>query len=321
MKIKSSVIENKYIKLKTLNIGATIHEIIYKPKKLNLIFNLGSIKNYNKKHPFVGSTCGRFANRIKKAKFEINKKKYFLSKNEGKNLLHGGEKGFDKYHWKKIIHNKKKIVYEIVSKNLDQGFPGNLKVNCIYEIENNNVLIKYNYISDKYTHVNLTNHIYWNLNLRKKNKIYNHKLKIYSDYYLPVNKENIPNGKIKKVSKTNYDFRKLSELKYKMLINNFDYDNTYKLKKRKDNLAANLINEVSKIRVKIYTNQPGLQFYSGHKLNYKNRKKKLLPYQGLCLETQHFPNSPNEKKFPSTLVLPYKKYKYFTKIEINKIVK
>ena len=314
MKVKSSTIENKYIKVKTLNVGATVFEIVYKPKKLNLILNLKRKNNYKKKNPYVGSICGRYANRISNARFIIKNKIYKVSKNEKNNCLHGGKKGFNKKIWKIKSHSKKSIVYNILSKNLDQGFPGNLNLSCKYSINNKKISIFYNFYSDKLTHVNITNHCYWNLNKNKKKNIYNHNLKIFSDYFLPVNKLNIPTGKKKNVNNTYYDFKNLSNIGKKLLLKKNGYDINYIVNKRKDNLTAILSNKNSGISLNFYSNQPGLQLYTGQKLKFKNL---LFPFQGLCLENQHFPNSPNEKKFPSTLILPYKKYKYFTKIRLK----
>tara|TARA_B100002051_G_scaffold273583_1_gene312677 strand:+ start:84 stop:1037 length:954 start_codon:yes stop_codon:yes gene_type:complete len=313
VKITSSIIENKYIKVKTLNIGASIFEIIYKPKKLNLILNLGSKNNYKIKNPHVGATCGRYANRISNAKFKIKGKIYKISKNENNNCLHGGKIGFNKKIWKIDSHSKKSIIYKIISKNLDQGFPGNLNLSCKYELKNKTLSIFYNFFSDKITHVNITNHCYWNLNKNKKKNIFNHDLKIISDYYLPVNKFNIPTGKKNNVEKSYFNFNRFSNIGKKLLLKKNGFDINYITKKRKDNLTAILANKNSGISLGFYSNQPGLQFYTGHKLKFKNL---LYPYQGLCLENQHFPNTPNEKKFPSTLILPYKKYKYFTKIKL-----
>ena len=138
-------------------------------------------------------------------------------------------------------------------------------------------------------------------------------MKIISDYYLPVNKFNIPTGKKNNVEKSYFNFNRFSNIGKKLLLKKNGFDINYITKKRKDNLTAILANKNSGISLGFYSNQPGLQFYTGHKLKFKNL---LYPYQGLCLENQHFPNTPNEKKFPSTLILPYKKYKYFTKIKL-----
>ena len=327
MNIKSSIIENEFYKIKTLNIGATLYEVIYKPKKLNLILNLGSKENYKYKHPYVGSTCGRYAGRISNGKFQIGNKKYFTNKNEGKNTLHGGKKGFYKLIWKINNFTKNKIIYELNSKHLDQGFPGNIKVKCIYELKKNNFFIFYEYISDKQTHINLTNHSYWNLNLNKKINILNHELKLNSFTYLDVNKFLIPTGKINNVLNSSYDFRKFAEIKKKLNfipskkknytlneIKKNGFDTTYVIKKNKNNYVGSLKSNNSKIKLNIFSNLPGVQLYTAQKLKYK---KKLFPYQGICLETQFFPDSPNKKNFPSTLIKPKKKYKYFTKYNVK----
>ena len=327
MKISCYTIENKYLRIKTLNIGATLFEVFHKKKKVNLILNLGSKDNYKYKNFYVGSTCGRFAGRISKSKFIIGNKKYKLNNNEGKNLLHGGKKGFDRLIWKKIEHLKQKIVYKIQSPHLDQGFPGNLLVKCIFELKKNYIFIKYEYISDKLTHVNLTNHSYWNLNLSKKKNIFNHDLKINANKYLDVNNYLIPTGKINTVNNSINDFRKYSNIgkkiklnsikkikKVSKTINQSGFDLTYVKNKKPRNFIASLKNRESKIKIDLYTDLPGVQLYTSQSLKYK---KKLFPYQGVCLETQFFPESPNINKFPSTLTKPLKLYKYFTKFKIQ----
>ena len=134
MKVESSTIQNKFLRVQTLNYGASLFEVYHKKKKINLILNLGSKENYRYKHPSVGTTCGRYAGRISNAKFKIGNKKFNLNANEGKNTLHGGKVGFSILPWKKLNQTKDKIVYQIHSKDNDQGFPGNLVVNCIYPV-------------------------------------------------------------------------------------------------------------------------------------------------------------------------------------------
>ena len=137
MKVESSTIQNKFLRVQTLNYGASLFEVYHKKKKINLILNLGSKQNYRYKHPSVGSTCGRYAGRISNAKFKIGNKKYNLNANEGKNILHGGKVGFSILPWKKLNQTKDKIVYQLHSANDDQGFPGDLVVNCTYQLINN----------------------------------------------------------------------------------------------------------------------------------------------------------------------------------------
>ena len=322
MKVESSVIQNKYLRVQTLNYGASLYEVFHKSKKINLILNLDSKKNYRFKHPSVGSTCGRYAGRISNSKFQISKNKYILNSNDGKNTLHGGKTGFSKLPWKKIKQTKDKIVYQLNSPNNDQGFPGNLIVICTYHLKNKFLNIKYEYKSDKKTHVNLTNHSYWNLEKDKKQMIYNHELKLNSNKYLQVNKNLIPTGKIISVKNSVYNFLKFQNMKKKLSyfenkeidIKHKGFDTTYIVKKNSKNFIGFLKNNKSKIQISFFSNLPGVQLYTAQNLNYK---KKLFPYQGICLETQYFPDTPNKKNFPTTLIKANKRYTCFTKIKIN----
>ena len=322
MKVVNSIIENKFLRINTLNYGASLYEVYHKRKKINLILNLGSKNNYKYKNASVGATCGRYAGRISNSTFNIFDKKLILSKNDGKNTLHGGKKGFAILPWKKIKKTKNIISYQLISKDSDQGFPGNLIINCTYQLKNNFLIIKYDYKSDKATHVNLTNHSYWNLEKNNKNKIFDHEVRINSKKYLEINNNLIPTGKYKNIKNTIYDFSKFTKIRQKLnfLINRKvhqkmkGFDTTYVVQKNFKNYVASLKNSKTKIKIDFFSNLPGLQLYSAQNLNYK---KKLLPYQGICLETQYFPDAPNKKNFPSTLIKPNKNYKCFTKIVIN----
>ena len=322
MKVVNSIIENKFLRINTVNYGASLYEVYHKRKKINLILNLGSKNNYKYKNASVGATCGRYAGRISNSTFNIFDKKLILSKNDGKNTLHGGKKGFAILPWKKIKKTKNIISYQLISKDSDQGFPGNLIINCTYQLKNNFLIIKYDYKSDKATHVNLTNHSYWNLEKNNKNKIFDHEVRINSKKYLEINNNLIPTGKYKNIKNTIYDFSKFTKIRQKLnfLINRKvhqkmkGFDTTYVVQKNFKNYVASLKNSKTKIKIDFFSNLPGLQLYSAQNLNYK---KKLLPYQGICLETQYFPDTPNKKNFPSTLIKPNKNYKCFTKIVIN----
>ena len=321
MKVESSIIQNKFLRVQTLNYGASLFEVFHKDKKINLILNLGSKKNYRYKHASVGSTCGRYAGRISNSKFRIAKKQYILNSNEGNNTLHGGKVGFSKLPWIKLKQTKDQIVYQIHSVDNDQGFPGNLIVNCTYQLKNKFLIIKYEYKSNKKTHVNLTNHSYWNLEKIKKNMIYNHELRLNSNKYLQIDKDLIPTGKTKRVKNSIYDFlkfqnlgKKLNFFKNKKIdLKHKGFDTTYIVKKNSRNFVGSLKNKNSNIQVNFFSNLPGVQLYSAQNLNYK---KKLFPYHGICLETQYFPDTPNKKNFPSTLIKANKRYTCFTKIKI-----
>ena len=321
MKVESSIIQNKFLRVQTLNYGASLFEVFHKDKKINLILNLGSKKNYRYKHASVGSTCGRYAGRISNSKFRIAKKQYILNSNEGNNTLHGGKVGFSKLPWIKLKQTKDQIVYQIHSVDNDQGFPGNLIVNCTYQLKKKFLIIKYEYKSNKKTHVNLTNHSYWNLEKIKKNMIYNHELRLNSNKYLQIDKDLIPTGKTKSVKNSIYDFlkfqnlgKKLNFFKNKKIdLKHKGFDTTYIVKKNSRNFVGSLKNKNSNIQVNFFSNLPGVQLYSAQNLNYK---KKLFPYHGICLETQYFPDTPNKKNFPSTLIKANKRYTCFTKIKI-----
>ena len=321
MKVESSIIQNKFLRVQTLNYGASLFEVFHKDKKINLILNLGSKKNYRYKHASVGSTCGRYAGRISNSKFRIAKKQYILNSNEGNNTLHGGKVGFSKLPWIKLKQTKDQIIYQIHSLDNDQGFPGNLIVNCTYQLKKKFLIIKYEYKSNKKTHVNLTNHSYWNLEKIKKNMIYNHELRLNSNKYLQIDKDLIPTGKTKRVKNSIYDFlkfqnlgKKLNFFKNKKIdLKHKGFDTTYIVKKNSRNFVGSLKNKNSNIQVNFFSNLPGVQLYSAQNLNYK---KKLFPYHGICLETQYFPDTPNKKNFPSTLIKANKRYTCFTKIKI-----
>ena len=322
MKVESSIIQNKYLRVQTLNYGASLYEVFHKNKKINLILDLGSKKNYCFNHASVGSTCGRYAGRISNSKFKIGNKKFILNANEGKNILHGGKIGFSILPWKKLNQTKDKIVYQLHSSDYDQGFPGNLVVNCTYHLKNKFLIIKYEYKSNKSTHVNLTNHSYWNLEKNKKNMIYNHELTLNSSKYLQINKNLIPTGRSKNVKNSIYNFlqfenigKKLEYFRTKKLNIKFKgFDNTFVVNKNTRNFVGSLKNNNNNIQIDFFSNLPGVQLYTAQNLNYK---KKLYPYQGICLETQYFPDAPNKKNFPSTLIKPNKIYTCFTKIKIS----
>ena len=313
--IKSHTLENQFLKIKTINIGASLYEVIDKRKKINLILNLGNFKNYLKNKPYLGATCGRFANRIKNGQFKINSKTYKLSKNEGRNILHGGHQGFDSKVWKIKAQTSNSITYEYLSPHLEEGFPGNLKVQCKYQIHKNSLKIIFSAQSDQKSHVNLVNHAYWNLN-KLKTTIFDHFLLINANSYLKNDSSNIPTGEYKNVNKTPYDFRQFRHIGQQIELNRKAFDENFVLNKRQK-FAACLWSPHSGILLSIKTNQPGIQFYSGQYLRHKSSKKTLSPFQGLCLETQAFPNSPNNKKFPSSLVLPKKKYLHEVSFLIN----
>ena len=315
--IEAHTIENKYLRVKTLTMGATLFEVYHKRKKINLILNLDKVSSYKNNKNYLGSTCGRFANRIKSAKFKIKNTLYKLSNNEGKNILHGGRKGFDSKLWTIKESSKKSITYQYISKDGEEGFPGELTSFCKFSLQDNYLNVSIKAKSAKTTHVNIVNHAYWNLEKIKKN-IFGHSLYINSDYYTEMDNDNIPTGKKVSVNNSPYDFRKISNIGDKIKEKGSPFDENYIVRKQ-SRLIAKLISPKSQIRLTIFSNQPAVQFYTGQYLRFISTSKKLKAYQGMCLETQRFPNSPNNKKFPSSLLKPKETYLHNMKFQISDI--
>ena len=275
-----------------------------------------SLGSYLQKPPYFGALIGRYGNRIGNAKFSLDGKTYQLAANNGKNHLHGGIKGFDKVVWDATTFSDSmpSLVLTYVSKDGEEGYPGNLKVTVQYTLTDDDALkIEYTGETDKATPVNLTNHSYFNLTGDVSNTILNHSLMIDADNYTPVDSTSIPTGEIKSVKGTPYDFTKPGKIGARIDSVIRGYDHNFVLN-RKDNslqLAAVLSDSLSGRKLEIYTTEPGVQFYTGNYLDGKfiNHDGKPVNYRtALCLETQHFPDSPNKPGFPSTIIRPGERY-------------
>ena len=276
----------------------------------NIVLNNKSNQEYLTDSFFMGAVIGRYANRIAKGTLNLDKNIFHLDKNEGENHLHGGYNGFHKKHWELIEYDKKQkfVILSINTLDLESGYPGNLNCNVKYSLNNQNEFkIEFFAKSDKDTIFNPTSHSYFNLN-PAKNSILEHKLKINSNNYIPINNECLPNGLIESVINTPFDFTKFKKID-KEINNDFEqlkigkgYDHCFVLNKNSSK-AAELSSEASGRKLIISTNQPGIQFYSGNHLSGFFNKN-----QGLCLETQHFPDSPNNDNFPTTKLIANKEY-------------
>jgi aldose 1-epimerase len=279
--------------------------------------------DYTAKVPYFGAIIGRYGNRIANGKFTLDGKEYTLPKNDGPNSLHGGTKGFDKVLWAAEPFEKPGevgVIFKHTSPNGDQGYPGDLKVTVTYTLNDNNELIfKYHATTDKPTPVNLTNHTYFNLAGDGKGDILGHELMLNADYFTPVDKTLIPTGKIESVKGTPFDFTKLMAIgarindKDEQLILGHGYDHNFVIN-RKDKgltLAARVYEPTSGRVMEVYTTEPGIQFYSGNFLDGTLTGKEGRVYKhryGFCLETQHYPDSPNHPNFPSTILKPGQTY-------------
>jgi aldose 1-epimerase len=294
-------------------------------KVSGILVGFDSLSSYLQQPPYFGALIGRYGNRIAKGKFKLDSVEYTLATNNGKNHLHGGNKGFDKVVWDAVIVNDTTptLLLSYISKDGEEGYPGTLKVNVRYTLTNDDeVEIEYNAETDKATIINLTQHNYYNLTGDVSNTINDHKLMIAADNYTPVDSTLIPTGKIEPVKGTPFDFTNAEKIGARIDQVKGGYDHNWVLN-RKDNsmqLVAVLSDAVSGRKLEVYTVEPGLQFYSGNFLNGKFKMagdKPVNLHTALCLETQHFPDSPNQPSFPSTVLRPGEKYHTVTKYKLS----
>lgn len=282
---------------------------------VNVIIGMESVNAFkNATEPYFNATIGRYGNRIAKGKFFLDGKEYTLPKNNGQNTLHGGTKGFQYVVWDAVQPNDSTLQLSYVSPDMENGFPGNLTVHVVYSLTADNaVKMEYTAISDKNTVINLTNHAFFNLNGAGSGTILNHRLQIFANEYTPIDSTLIPTGKIETVKNTPFDFTLPNSIGKNINSNNEQlkfgkgYDHNFVLSGTKGlyNLvhAASVTGDKSGIILDVYTQEPGLQFYSGNFMLSKNVM--LGGYKddlrtAFCLETQHYPNSPNQSSFPTT---------------------
>ena len=297
-------------------------------KLADVVLGYDNADGYVNDKSFFGALVGRYGNRIGHAQFALDGKTYTLAKNNGENSLHGGIKGFNKAVWAaKIIPAKdgQSLELSYLSKDGEEGFPGNLKVSVIYTLTDSNALrITYSATSDKKTVVNLTNHSYFNLAGQGSGDILGHLLIIRADKFTPVDAGLIPTGEFRDVAGTPFDFRK--ELAIGARIDQDEeqlklgggYDHNFVLQRSNDpeeSLAARVLEPVSGRILEVWTTEPGVQFYTGNFLDGKTIGKGGITYpkrSAFCLETQHFPDSPNQPKFPSVVLNPGERYHTIT---------
>ncbi|WP_460975018.1 aldose epimerase family protein [Spirosoma knui] len=285
-----------------------------------------SLATYEKGSPFFGALVGRYGNRIAKGKFTLDGKEYTLATNNMGNHLHGGLKGFDKVLWTAtpVEGNEPALKLAYTAKDGEEGYPGNLSVEVTYTLQKDNALkIDYKATTDKPTVVNLTNHSYFNLTAGKSD-ILGHELTINADRFVPVNETLIPTGELKPVAGTPFDFTKSAvvgarindstdtQIKYGL---GYDHcwvftDNSNKLKQ-----GATVYEPTSGRMMEVLTTEPAVQFYTGNFLDGTLTGKGNVVYKkrtGLCLETEHYPDSPNQPKFPTTTLKPGETYQTTT---------
>ena len=274
---------------------------------------------------FLGCVVGRYANRIKDAKFALNGKVYNLPANNGKNSLHGGARGFDMKAWEVLSADSSHLKMRLVSPDGDEGYPARLQVDMLYTITDaGEFVIDYEAVSDGDTHVNLTNHSFFNLHGNCVGDINDHIMTINADKYTPVDETLIPEGAPAPVDGTPFDFRKPTPIGARVEDDNVQlkrargYDHNWVLNKTAPgalDFAAEVYEPVSGRVLSVYTTQPGMQFYGGNFFS-GNVCKGGKPYNFRCalaLETQHFPDTPNRPDFPTTLLRAGEKYRHTCK--------
>jgi aldose 1-epimerase len=283
-------------------------------KKANIVLGFDSAEKYVEHTSYFGCTTGRYANRIAKGKFSLDGKEYTLAVNNGPNHLHGGKVGFDRKLWKGEPATGMSVRFTHRSPDGDEGYPGNLDVTVLYTLNDENELtIDYTAMTDAPTVLNLTNHAYWNLAGATANgSILDHKLELAADKYVEPDETLIPTGKLAPVAGTPLDFTKpevvgarIDKLKEGPGAPG-GYDHCYVLKERriKPELAARIEDPTSGRVLEVHTTEPGVQFYSGNFLDGSPGSGGFQKHAGFCLETQHFPDSPNQKSFPTTELRP-----------------
>lgn len=279
----------------------------------NIVLGFSTLASYLKGHPYFGATVGRYANRIAKGTFTLNGKTYHLPINNGPNSLHGGDVGFDKKVWEASASGKT-LTLTLRSPDGDQGYPGNLAATVAYTLtDENELILTFEAVSDAPTPVNLCNHSYFNLAGAGQPSIMNHTLYLNASAYTPVNEELIPSGQIAPVADTPMDFTHPTTVGARAAQVPGGYDHNFVINHKKPHdltLAATVTEPTTGRALDVLTTQPGVQFYAGNFLDpsIHGNGGSYPKNSGLCLETQHFPDSPNHPNFPSTILEPGRKY-------------
>ena len=284
--------------------------------RTDVVVGFASVEDYkNAEEPYYGATVGRYANRIANARFTLDGKEYQLAANLPPSHLHGGKVGFQYKVWE-AVQKGQSVTFTYLSPDGEEGYPGNLQVTATYTLnDNNEVTVDFTATTDKATVLNLTNHAFFNLNGEGSGEVMNHLLQVNADRYTPVDKDAIPLGRLDSVEGTPFDFRNETaigeriETENEQLKNGSGYDHNYVLNKSGNelSLAALATGDKSGIQMEVFTTEPGMQLYTGNFMKGKHTFKggqKDSKRNAFCLETQHFPDSPNQPQFPSTVLRP-----------------
>lgn len=314
---------NGYI-LEMINYGATITKLVVPDKKgirENIVLACDSIEAYEAHSAYFGATVGRVCNRTRAGKFSINGTEYTLAQNNGPNHLHGGLIGFDRRVWDTEVldlPDATGVRFSLVSDDGDEGYPGKLSVSAEYVLNDNNELIMdFRASTDATTHVNLTNHSYWNLGGVDSGDILSHQLQIEADQYVPVDAASIPTGELAPVENAPFDFRTPQPIgsRFEQLDGvPTGYDHNYVLRNPDNGLRSVVVvcDPESGRQMEVLTTQPGIQLYTGNYMKGDEASAGFETHHGFCLETQGFPNAANQSNFPPTLLHPGETYHHVT---------
>jgi aldose 1-epimerase len=323
--VETYILTNSHgVTVKLITYGATITEIDVPDRTGNIqdvVLGFDNLSAYESKSPYFGATVGRYANRIAGAKFSLGQSVYKLTANDGLNTLHGGVVGFDKCIWRAeplLSAPEPSVKFTRESLNGEEGFPGNLEVSVTYSLsEENQLKIDYTATTDRPTPVNMTNHAYFNLaGVKSGTTILQHRLRLNADQYTPVTKTLIPTGKIAPVKNTPMDFTEATPIGFRIDMVEGGYDHNFVVRRRNNELveAAYVEEPVSGRTLRVFTTEPGVQFYSGNFLDGTifGIGGIYLKNSGFTLEAQHYPDSIHHSNFPDTVLRPSDTYRQTT---------
>lgn len=324
------------MQVSVINYGGRITHLIAPDKNgtfADVVVGFDSLPQYQKENPYFGALIGRYGNRIANGKFSLDGKEYQLPINNSPNSLHGGDKGFDKVFWQieemPKNGNNASLKLSYTSKDMEMGYPGTLKTTVIYTLTNDNSLeITYKATTDKKTVLNLTQHTYFNLSGDFSKPITDHIVTLAANTYLPVDKTLIPTGELRSVKGTPFDFREAKTISKEINADNEQlkiaggYDHCWVLNDQGSmRKVASAYHEASGRFMEVMTDQPAIQFYTGNfmdgTLPQRGGNKMYAHRTGFCLETQHYPDSPNQKEFPTTVLNPGETYNTTTTFKFS----
>ncbi|NLY91511.1 MAG: galactose mutarotase [Firmicutes bacterium] len=319
-----TLVNNNNMTVKIINLGGIITSILVPDRSGKLddvVLGFNHLSDYLREHPYVGAIVGRYGNRIAKGRFVLNGQEYRLALNDGNNHLHGGYVGFHRVVWEANAFEKEDgvgVELRYLSKDGEEGYPGNLATTVRYLLtDRNEIVIDYYATTDQPTVVNLTQHSYFNLKGEGCGDILNHEILINAHQFTAVDEGLIPTGELRPVKDTPLDFTTFKPIGARIHLLPGGYDHNYVLNREEaqPSLAAEVREPQSGRVMSVYTTEPGMQFYSGNSLDGTFIGKRGVKYEkhsGFCLETQHFPDSPNHPEFPSTVLNPGEVYRQTT---------